>query len=198
MNVRISYTLFPPSIRTLMNCKDSPCSSSIYYEGKMKFDPGADITCIPASYLGINAGEAEFTKWIQTTDNIELIQNGKKTTHHIIAARTRGVDKKAASITSYALQLDDFQIITHDGVLDLGGVPVFVVFDDRFQTPLLGRDILGLLNMEIDNDKNLLTLSLSEKCKNAIKQYGKISPQYFIKSGIYDRDIFLVHDSQIV
>ncbi len=63
---------------------------------------------------------------------------------------------------------------------------------------MLGRDILGLLNMQIDNDRNLLTFSLSEKCRNAISQYGKISPHYFIRSGVYDRDIFLIHDHQIV
>ncbi|MCR5025460.1 MAG: hypothetical protein K6A90_14200 [Lachnospiraceae bacterium] len=76
--MNIEFTIFPPKIECHIQ---SEFSSDIpYSEIELKFDSGADITCVPAALLGITKSKEEFCKWIQTHDNLEFDLNGKHKT----------------------------------------------------------------------------------------------------------------------
>ena len=196
MPFRFEYSQFPPKLHCVLSSSSRTPNignAPMFFSGDLKFDTGADITCIGASRLNLHCTEEEFTAWIQQNENIEIIKNGKIKKNGFIGAKTKGIDKEAEDIKAYAYQLDSFVIESADGNMSLGSVPVFITFDRRFQTPLLGRDLLSLLNIGIDNDNNIMTIDLSNKIKN-----NKISPQFFIQNGIYSKKSMLIEDNEIV
>ncbi len=193
MALGFEYSLFPPKIHCIMSSTTNTPNNGnapLFFSGDLKFDTGADITCISASRLNLHSTEEEFTKWMQQNENVEIIKNGQIKKNGLIGIKTKGIDKEAEDIKAYAYQLDDFSIESGDGNLSLGSVPIFVTFDTRFQTPLLGRDLLSLLNIEIDNDRNIMNVKSTEKLKHNI-----IKPIFFIKSGIYSKGSMVIEES---
>lgn len=193
MSVCFKYELFPPAIQCVVISDDNtPEKGPLFYSGNLKLDTGSDITCLNARDLGISVSEEEFSRWIQTHDNLEIIKNGQLKKKGLICVNTKGIDKTAADIKAYCYQMQSFTISTYQGSLTIGSVPVFITFDSRFQTPLLGRDILSLLNIEINNDKRILTLNPTKALSN-----NRITPQYFINVGIYDKGKMLISETSV-
>lgn len=94
---------------------------------------------------------------------------------------TRDVDGRT-HMKFYKLQLTDFKI----GTLELGSVPVWVTFD-YLMYPLLGRDLLGMLNITIMSDYNIVYLEKTEKLKAYQEKVGNIVEfPYFIC--LYSKD----------
>ncbi len=196
MVLRFEYSLFPPKIHCIMNsgtCTPNDNNEPLFFSGDLKFDTGADITCIGANRLNLHCTEEHFTTWIQQNDNIEIIKNGKLKKNGLIAVNTRGIDKEAKDIKAYAYQLDEFTIESADGSISLGSVPIFVTFDKRFQTPLLGRDLLSLFNIDINNDDCIMKLEPCRKSKGS-----RIVPQYFINNGIYSRKNMVIEEKNVI
>ena len=195
MSLRFEYSLFPPKFHCIMSSKSSTPNNNndpSFFSGDLKFDTGADITCISASRLNLYITEEEFTSWIQTHDNLEIIKQGNLKKNGLVVTQSKGIDKEADDIKAYAYQLDDFTLESAEGSISLGSVPVFITFDKRFQTPLLGRDLLSLLNIEIDNDNNMMNISSTEKLKN-----NKITPQFFINQGIYNNRNMVIEENTL-
>ena len=74
----------------------------------------------------------------------------------------------------------------------ISNLSFYLPFDKRFQTPLLGRDLLSLLNIDIDNDNNMMNISSTEKLKN-----NKITPQFFINQGIYNNRNMVIEENTL-
>ena len=196
MSLSFEYSLFPPKFHCIMSSRTSTPNNNndpLFLCGDLKFDTGADITCISANRLNLYTTEEEFTSWIQTHNNIEIIKQGNLKRNGIVVTKSKGIDKEAEDIKAYAYQLEDFTIESADGSISLGSVPVFITFDKRFQTPLLGRDLLSLLNIEIDNDSNMMNISSTEKLKN-----NKITPQFFINQGIYNNRNMVIEENALL
>lgn len=107
-------------------------------------DTGASITCCRAKELGINLSEEDF------------IENGSNTRYlnGVLKERNRKGDPDRYSIKFYEIKLKRFQIGTS---IILENVSVWVTFDNRFYTCLLGQDVLQeLYYMHLRNMKELL------------------------------------------
>lgn len=107
-------------------------------------DTGASITCCRAKELGINLSEEDF------------IENGSNTRYlnGVLKERNSKGDPDRYSIKFYEIKLKGFQIGTS---IILENVSVWVMFDNRFYTCLLGQDVLQeLYYMHLRNMKELL------------------------------------------
>ena len=101
-----------------------------------------------------NPTAKELKKWIQKSGQLRFkTANGEAGC--LVAAAMKGVDTKADPFQFFALQMDAFTILDNSShnKIAIGGVPVFVTFDERFDKALLGRDIISLLNLNINNDR---------------------------------------------
>lgn len=93
---------------------------------------GASITCCRAKELGINFSEEDFA-------------TNKSNTRHMNGVLKEGDSKKDAdrySIKFYEVKLKRFQIGTS---ITVENVSLWVTFDRRFYTCLLGQDLLEQL-----------------------------------------------------
>ncbi len=95
MALGFEYSLFPPKIHCIMSSTTNTPNNGnapLFFSGDLKFDTGADITCISASRLNLHSTEEEFTKWMQQNENVEIIKNGqikwKKRSHHLLSVLT--------------------------------------------------------------------------------------------------------------
>ncbi|MDE6053983.1 MAG: retroviral-like aspartic protease family protein [Lachnospiraceae bacterium] len=107
-------------------------------------DTGASITCCRAKELGVNLIEEDFITSRSNTRYLNGVLkegDGKKNTDRF-------------SIKFYEVQLKRFKIGTS---IILENVSVWVTFDKRFYTCLLGQDILEqLYYLHLGNSKELL------------------------------------------
>lgn len=109
-------------------------------------DTGAGITCCRAKELGINLKEQEF------------IANGLriKYLNGVLKEENKEYSKDLYSIRFYEIKLKKFKIGTS---IILPDVSVWVTFDNRFYTCLMGQNILNkLYYMHLQNTKILLIL----------------------------------------
>ena len=196
MSISIKYHVFPPLIDCEFRCNNTPNADGtpLFYSGALKLDTGADLTAFPAKQLQIKEEKGSFLNWVQTSEQL-LFQTSQGESGHLIAAAMKGVDTQAAPIQFFAMQIDEFTIFDNNSQnsLVIGGVPIFVTFDERFDKALLGRDIISLLNLNISNDKKCIEVDETEEAKNYKKQFGIISPQFFIDHQIYTSDTMLLH-----
>ena len=73
----------------------------------------------------------------------------------MIAASMKGVDTQAAPFQFFAMQIDEFTIFDNNSQnsLVIGGVPIFVTFDERFDKAWDG-DHQGVYATGISMDRN--------------------------------------------
>lgn len=118
-------------------------------------DTGASITCCRAKELGVNLSEDDF---IANKSNMRYL-NG------VLKEKNSKKDTDEYRILFYEVKLRKLKIGTS---VILENVSVWVTFDDRFYTCLLGQDTLDrLYYLHIRNTKELL---ISDNAAD-LKQY---------------------------
>ena len=106
-------------------------------------DTGASITCCRAKELGTNLNEHDF---IANESNVKYL-NG------VLKEENREYSKDIYSIKFYEVRMKKFKIGTS---IILTDVSVWVTFDNRFYTCLMGQDILEqLCYLHMNNTKQL-------------------------------------------
>ena len=106
-------------------------------------DTGASITCCRAKELGINLKEQNF---IENRSNVKYL-NG------VLKEGNSGDSADKYSIKFYEVKINKFKIGTS---IILTDVSVWVTFDKRFYTCLLGQDIMDqLYYLHLKDTKNL-------------------------------------------
>ncbi|MBR1742370.1 MAG: hypothetical protein IJ733_11010 [Lachnospiraceae bacterium] len=142
----------------------NPCNSSIFLSDEIKIDTGADLTVFPARDLfPEDITVSKFTDWLQNNDKVIGIKSGHYNKRCLFGFSNKGVNKNADAIMSYAYQVEKFTLVLEDGELELGSVPITISFNEGFQRPLLGKDLLSLINFKIDNDMHFLEFEETEK-----------------------------------
>ncbi|MCM1125759.1 MAG: hypothetical protein NC429_04745 [Lachnospiraceae bacterium] len=134
-----------------------------------KYDTGAQFTCLPAKDLGIDISEEDF---------ISYNKGG-------LAVKGTGIDK-STQITYYLIQVDNFIVAD----IELGSVPIYITFDLRATKRLLGMDIIRLLNVEINFDKNEAIFHTTEKFRNFKKRKLRLEIRDMFEIGIYSKNDF--------
>lgn len=110
-------------------------------------DTGASITCCRAKELGINSEEDFITNKVSVR-----YLNG------VLKEENKEYSKDSYSIKFYEVKIKKLKIGTS---IILSNVSIWVTFDSRFYTCLMGQDILDKLNYtHLSNTKKLL---LSDK-----------------------------------
>ena len=186
MSISIKYRIFPPLVDCEFQCQNTPNTDGtpLFYSGPLKLDTGADITAFPAKQLRIKEDMGLFLQWIQKSGQLRFkTANGEAGC--LVAAAMKGVDKKADPFQFFALQVDAFTILDNNShnKIAIGGVPVFVTFDERFDKALLGRDIISLLNLNIDNDRKCIEIEETDEARNYKEQHSVL----YRSSDIYKR-----------
>lgn len=106
-------------------------------------DTGASITCCRAKELGVNLREQDF---IANESDVQYL-NG------VLKEGNSGENPDRYSIKFYEVKLKKLKIGTS---ISLENISVWVTFDNRFYTCLLGQDILEqLYYLHIRNTKEL-------------------------------------------
>lgn len=95
----------------------------------------------------------------------------------------KGIDSKSAGIKAYYLQTEHFYI---QG-MDLGSVPIYIVFDKRYKKILLGMDLLHLMNVNIDNDKDEMCMQLTQKYIEYRKKHLRTTIRSMFEMGVYSK-----------
>ena len=155
------------------NPKDTVLATSTR---SFKVDSGSQITCIPASMLDLYISEKDFLRWADThrTEGIKPL-----------SVICKGIDSESVGIRGFYIQTDHFFIQD----LDLGSVPIYVVFDERYRKILLGMDLLRLMNILIDNDKEEMDMVLTRKFSDYKKKHLRTTIKSMVEMGIYsDKD----------
>lgn len=166
----------------------TPINRPLFSSGILKFDTGADITIFHASQVGLtHISESDFTIWLQKNEKVRSLRAGKLYTKTLFGFTNSGVDVIAAPIYSYAYQVTDFDIVLDNGILHLGSVPITVTFDDRFSGPLMGKDLISLINANINNDAHRLELDYTQWKKQQSSNV-LIDGIYMMKNKYYDID----------
>lgn len=107
-------------------------------------DTGASITCCRARELGTNLSECDF---IANGSNVRYL-NG------VLREENQECSRDMYSIKFYEVKMKRFKIGTSIIMTD---VSVWVTFDNRFYTCLMGQDILErLYYLHLSNTKKLL------------------------------------------
>ena len=154
----------------------------------VKIDTGADLTLFPANILGI-FDEDDFVEKIKNSNNIFVLDDDKtnKLKNKAIYVDVAGIKKGIPAIRFYALQVTNFIFYDtiNDSMLEIGSVPIFISFDKSFRSPLFGRDLISLLNINIDNDINTLTIIRSNKYNTYFNAMGGVTFQYLRNNGYY-------------
>ncbi len=132
---------------------------------QFKFDPGAQNTCVSAAELHITDSEDVFVEKYKPNWKYE----------------GTGIDDRS-SIYFYQVIVDSFEV---QGV-ELGKVPIYITFDDRFSKRLLGLDLLNLLNYSVDNDLREMRISQTDRLKDCIDNGLTITTEEMIRMGLYD------------
>lgn len=173
----------------ILDNDSTPVEHTLFSNGTIKFDTGADITIFHASQIGLtHITEEEFTRWMQTNEKVSSIKAGKINKRTLFGFSNKGVDDAADTIISYAYQVSDFDLIMDNGTVHLGSVPITVTFDSRFSQPLLGKDLLSLLNSRIDTDNNRLEVDIPKWRKEMSMPVDGI---YMMRHRYYDVDNFI-------
>lgn len=191
MKASMEFATYPIMIDCEINCTDTPNGDGypLYHRSSFKLDTGSNLTCLTAEKLGITVSEEEFIQWSKQTQNIKVLTSGRIKGGRVIVADTKGIDRGGDYIRFYAIQVDKF-IIREDigNILDLGSVPIFITFDHRMQSTLLGGDILSILDHSVQYNEvsknRTLTISLNYISENE-RIEGAILPQTFIRQGVY-------------
>lgn len=103
---------------------------------ELTFDTGAAFTAIPANVLGISKKDL-------------LSLNCSQKVGYRIS------DNKEEGLIFYKIQLDSFSIAG----MDFKSVPIYITFDKRYDSLLLGRDFSGLMDYTIKNSTKTMTLT---------------------------------------
>ena len=182
-------------IKYTLEDANTPTGGPIFSDDEIKFDTGSDITIFPAELIGLgDISVSDFTSWLQHNDKVNSIKSGHINTRSLFAFSCDGIDSYSNSIYSYAYQVDRFTLNLDDGIVDLGSVPITVTFDKRFIHPLLGKDLLSLLNSKIDTDEMKLELELNQMMKNpthrAIDGIYMMQNNYYDTNNLLDRSLY--------
>ena len=137
-----------------------------------KFDPGSQITCIPASVLDVRMTEDEYIEW-----------SDKHRTEGIppFSVSCKGIDSKAPEIRFHYIQINAFYI---QGI-NLGSVPMYITFDSRYRKLLLGLDLLRLLNIKQDIDANEIRMQVANKIAEYKDSHLRLTVRSMYELGIY-------------
>lgn len=130
---------------------------------KLKFDTGAQYTCLNAREFSINITEEEFKKTYK--GNIMEGTGLDQTTH----------------MTYYLLQVENLVV---EG-LALGSVPIYITFDPRACKNLLGLDLIRLFNIRLNFDSGQMELTKTQQFIKFKKTKYKLEPSDMVQLGIY-------------
>mgnify|MGYP002856265941 CR=1 FL=1 len=150
-----------------------------------KYDPGSQITCIPASVLDVRMTEDEFVEWSDNhrTEGIPPF-----------SVSCTGIDSSAAGIRFYYIQTEAFYIQS----MNLGSVPMYITFDPRYRKLLLGLDLLRLLNIQQDIDANEIRMQIANKVADYKKNHLRITVKSMYELGIYSDEDGVIDFSSIL
>ena len=167
--------------------KDTPLSNkSVRFSGVIKFDTGSDLTMFSAYALQLgDIGKEGFTRWLQTHEKVNGMKGGHIYHRCLFGSKCHGIDDFSDGIDAYAYQVSSFALEFDNGILDLGSVPIMVTFDKRFKTPLLGIDLISLLETKIDGGKLLLEVTTTPEFDDIREKGDNIDCVYMQKRGYY-------------
>ena len=139
-----------------------------------KFDTGSQNTCIAAAEIQLVNSEEDFISKYKPRWKFE----------------GSGIDDNS-KISFYQIMVDNFFV---QGIT-LGPVPIYITFDKRFSKRLLGLDLLNLLNIHMDNDERVLTISQTDRLKEYLRDGRSVTTEEMIKMGLYDPEFDLYYMS---